>query len=93
MNVHILDSKKGEPFDLLSCGSNVATLKPYTVINTPEMKALQRRFFSDKTFPDQWEDPMVIFAPGRWVALSTALKFGRVVNAETGESVLYDGPR
>jgi hypothetical protein len=90
MYVHLLKSPKigqpAVPSDILSCGVTTAQLIPSTVKNDDFNRKLQRA--AGPELPDEWSDPILMFAPPyKWIRLSTALRFGRVVNVETGEAV------
>lgn len=89
MNVQILNSVKGKgvvPIDPLGCGKTVAELVPYMVKNDDFNRKLQKEALG-KVSPDEYEDPILVYAPTRNIHLSTARKLGRVVNAETGEDI------
>jgi hypothetical protein len=90
MQVQVIN-KKGAAIDLFVQGgrNTTAELVPHTVKNDNTNRKLQRDAFG-KELPDLTSDPMLVYADGHWCLYSTAMKFGKVVNAETQEAIIIN---
>ena len=87
--VKLLQSIKGsvQAVDILGAGSEEAALIPYCVPVTEQHRRFLLRFWPDQTPPSEINDPMLVYAPGRFIHLSTAQRMGTVVDADTMQPI------